>query len=124
MNIDMTNTSYQVCLLNVESILIVQLSVTLTNDLIQMQTYQQKSEEDELCSTILAQFEKLRLADADASTTESEDEQRNREQFLKELITQELRQSQSADHANSYTRDVEMEPQEVKLKRQNEIMQK
>jgi len=41
--------------------------------------------EDDLCSFVLAKFERLRLDDA--STSESEDDGRNREQLLKELVS-------------------------------------
>ena len=44
--------------------------------------------EDDLCSSILAKFEKMRLDDA--STSESEDEPRNRETLLKEIASQEI----------------------------------
>ena len=63
---------------------------------------------DDLCSSILAKFEQLRLSESDDSTTESEDEHRNREQFLKELITQEIKQQGG---------DIEMESQEQRERR-------
>ena len=81
--------------------------------------------EDDLCSTIIAQFEKLGLAEALANTAEETlsttdeseegfEEQKNRDQFLKELISQEIR---------GHTGDVEMETPEQMEKRKNEIMQ-
>lgn len=57
-----------------------------------------RSVDDDLCLTIIAQFEKLGLADALANTAEETlsttdeseegfEEQKNRDQFLKELIS-------------------------------------
>ena len=47
---------------------------------------QRSLSDDDLCSSILAKFEKLRLDDT-FSTQDSEDEPRNRELVLKELVT-------------------------------------
>eukprot|EP00347_Sterkiella_histriomuscorum_P019196 403342570 len=72
-----------------------------------------KTNEDDLCSSILAKFERLRLDDA--STADSEDDVKNREQLLKELVSQEIK------HCEDYQM---METQEQKDIRLNEIMQK
>ncbi|CDW86286.1 UNKNOWN [Stylonychia lemnae] len=68
--------------------------------------------EDDLCSSILAKFERMRLDDA--STSESEDESKNREQLLKELVSQEIQMYE----------DYQMETQEQKDLKLNNIMQK
>ena len=83
--------------------------------------------EDDLCSTIIAQFEKLGLAEALANTAEETlsttdeseegiEEQKNRDQFLKEFVSQEIR-------GHQLQMDVEMETDEQREKRKNEIMQ-
>ena len=77
---------------------------------------QRSLSDDDLCSSILAKFEKLRLDDT-FSTQDSEDEPRNRELVLKELVTQEMQHLEVIG-------DTCMESPEDRERKLNTIMQK
>ncbi len=77
---------------------------------------QRSLSDDDLCSSILAKFEKLRLDDT-FSTQDSEDEPRNRELVLKELVTQEMQHLEVIG-------DTFMESPEDRERKLNTIMQK